>query len=181
MVRDMNRQANLTVYLEMSDNLRATLKLKRDTHSRGHKPADVLNSIEERKVDFQKYIDPQRSLADLVVKSSAIEQNDSSGTSEFELCFESEARFFDSLLVSELSMTCGLEVTTENIDINRRKIFVRGSASSADLSEAFVKLEPRISGILGKPLTWSVGPAGVVQMVVMVYLGNALRRERLVK
>jgi hypothetical protein len=120
-------------------------------------------------------------LADLVVKSSAIEENDSTGSSEVEICFESEAKFFDPMLVSELSMTCGLEVTTENIDSNRRKIFVRGSASSADLSEAFVKLEPRISDILSKPLTWSVGPAGVVQMVVMVYLGNALRRERLVK
>jgi uridine kinase len=181
MVMDMNRQANLTVYLEMSDDLRATLKLKRDTHSRGHKPEDVLKSIQERKVDFQKYIEPQRSLADLVVKSSVIEQNDSSGSSEIEICFESEAKFFDSLLLSELSMTCGLEVTTEKIENDRRKISVRGSASSVGLSEAFVKIEPRISDILGKPLTWSDGPAGVVQMVVMVYLGNALRRERLVK
>jgi hypothetical protein len=177
----MNRQANLTVYLEMSEYLRATLKLKRDTHSRGHTPADVLKSIEDRKVDFQKHIEPQRILADLVVRVSASEQNDSTGSSEIEVCFESEAKFFDPMLLSELSMTCGLEVTTENIDTNRRKISVRGSASSADLSEAFVKLEPRISDILSKPVTWSVGPAGVVQMVVMVYLGNALRRERLVK
>jgi uridine kinase len=181
MVRDMNRQANLTVYLEMSDDLRVTLKLRRDTHSRGHYPEDVLKSIQERKLDFQKHIEPQRSLADLVVKSSIIEHNDSSGSSEIEVCFESEAKFFDPLLLSELSVTCGLEVTTENIETDRRRISVRGSASPADLSEAFFKIEPRISEILGKPLTWSAGPAGVVQMVVMVYLGNSLRRERLVK
>lgn len=181
MVKDMNRQASLTVYLEMSDDLRAALKLKRDTHSRGHKTEDVLKSIQERKVDFKKYIDPQRSLADLVVRSSEIEQNDSSGSNEIEISFESEAKFFDPILLSELSVTCGLEVTSESIHIDQRRISVRGSASSAELSEAFVKLEPRISDILGKPLSWSDGPAGVVQMVVMVYLGNALRRERLVK
>jgi uridine kinase len=181
MVSDMNRQASLTVYLEMSEDLRATLKIKRDSHSRGHKPADVLKSIDARKYDFLKYIEPQRSLANLVVKTSAIGQIDSTGSSEIEVSFESEAKIFDSMLLSELSMTCGLEVTTENIDRNRRKISVRGSASSEDLSAAFVKLEPRISDILGEPVTWSVGPAGLVQMVVMVYLGNALRRERLVK
>jgi uridine kinase len=181
MVSDMNRQANLTVYLEMSEDLRASLKLKRDTHSRGHNPASVLKSIEERKGDFEKYIAPQRSSADLIVKISENLPNSGTNSSEIETCFESEAKVFDSLLLSELSVTCGLEVTIENINNKQRRISVRGSASSADLSEAFAKLEPRISDILGEPANWSVGPAGVVQMVVMVYLGNALRRERLVK
>ncbi len=180
-VNDMNRQANLTVYLEMSEDLRTDLKLRRDTYSRGHNPSAVLKSIEERKVDFQKYIEPQRSLADLVINSSAIGQHVDSVSGEIEICFESEAKVFDSLLLSELGMTCGLEVTIENTESNRRKICVRGSTSSVDLSEAFLKLEPRTSAILGEPRTWSEGPAGVVQMVVMVYLGNALRRERLVK
>jgi hypothetical protein len=28
---------------------------------------------------------------------------------------------------------------------------------------------------------WDTGPTGVIQMIVMVYLANSLRRERLVK
>ena len=181
LISDMNRQANLTVYLEMSEDLRANLKVKRDTRMRGHKTEAVLKSIEERKVDFLKYIEPQRSLADLVVKSSSIEENSPTVSNDIEVSFESEAKVFDSELMSELSITCGLEVRSENLDTKRRKISVRGTTSSAELYEAFVRLEPRTSDILGEHVTWSEGPAGVVQMVVMVYLGNALRRERLVK
>jgi len=181
MISDMNRQANLTVFLEMSEDLRANLKVKRDTKNRGHKLDAVLKSIEERKVDFQKYIEPQRGLADLIVKSSSVGENSSTVSSDIEICFESEAKVFDSDLIAELSITCGLEVSIENLDSKVRKISVRGTTSSADLYEAFVRLEPRTSDILGEHVTWSEGPAGVVQMVVMVYLGNALRRERLVK
>jgi uridine kinase len=181
LISDMNRQANLTVFLEMSEDLRANLKVKRDTKIRGHKTEAVLKSIEERKRDFQKYIEPQRSLADLVVKSSSIEENSPTVSNDIEVSFESEAKVFDSELMSELSITCGLEVRIEILDTTRRKISVRGTTSSADLYEAFVRLEPRTSDILGEHVTWSEGPAGVVQIVVMVYLGNALRRERLVK
>ena len=180
-ISDMNRQASLTVFLEMSEDLRASLKLQRDTKNRGHKPEEVIKSLEERREDSRKFVQPQRSLADLVVKSSIIAETKPSGTSDIEVNFESQPKLFDAQLLSELSITCGLEVTTEHVDNNRRKISVRGSASTADLTSAFTALEPRVSTILGAPKTWGDGPAGIIQMVVMVYLGNALRRERLVK
>lgn len=180
-IGDMNRQASLTVFLEMSEDLRASLKLQRDTKNRGHKAEDVIKSLEERRDDSRKFVQPQRSLADLVVKSSILAQTKPSGTSDIEVNFESQPKLFDAQLLSELSITCGLEVTTEHVDNNRRKISVRGSASTANLTSAFTALEPRVSAILGAPKTWGDGPAGIIQMVVMVYLGNALRRERLVK
>lgn len=180
-ISDMNRQASLTVFLEMSEDLRASLKLQRDTKNRGHKAEDVIKSLEERREDYRKFVEPQRSLADLVVKSSILDQTKPSGTSDIEVNFESQPKLFDAQLLSELSITCGLEVTTQHVDNNRRKISVRGFASTADLTSAFTALEPRVSAILGAPKTWGDGPAGIIQMVVMVYLGNALRRERLVK
>ena len=181
MINDMNRQASLTVFLEMSNNLRTALKLERDTKIRGHQPEAVLRSIEERREDSLKYIEPQRGLADLVVTSSIIEETGPAELSRIEAKFESEPKVFDPLLLAELSITCGLEVSMSNLEDNRRIISVRGLATPTDLSTAFGRLEPRIANILGQPKSWSDGSPGIVQMVVMVYLGNALRRERLVK
>jgi uridine kinase len=181
LIKDMNRQASLTVFLDMSEDLRASLKLKRDTQNRGHNPESVLRSLEERKGDSIKFVQPQRSLADLVVRSSMNSSATHTDLFDIQVEFESEPKVFDPHLVSELAVTCGLEVYLEAIDDKRRKITIRGLTNSLDLSTAFSRLEPRVSKILGNPKQWIDGPAGIVQMVVMVYLGNALRRERLVK
>lgn len=181
LISDMNRQASLAVYLEMAEDLRAKLKIERDTASRGHNPEDVLRSIEGRLADSLKFIQPQRNLADLVVRTSVIEGVSTSDSSDLEVEFESEPKVFDAQLLSELSVTCGLEVSVEMLSHNRRKFRVRGSTSPENLATAFGRLETRISVILGDPKRWSEGPAGISQMVTMVYLANALRRERLVK
>jgi hypothetical protein len=177
----MNRQASLAVFLEMAEDLRAKLKVERDTASRGHNPEDVLRSIEGRLADAEKYIKPQRELADLVVRTSVIGGVKPSDYGTLEVEFESEPKVFDALLFSELSVTCGLEIELEIHSSSRRKVRVRGSTSSENLASAFGRLEPRISAILGDPKRWSDGPAGISQLVTMVYLANALRRERLVK
>jgi hypothetical protein len=117
----------------------------------------------------------------LVVTSSIIDAIGPVDYSRIEIKFESEPKVFDSLLLAELSITCGLEVSMSNLEDNRRIISVRGLSTPTDLSTAFGRLEPRIANILGQPKSWSEGSPGVVQMVVMVYLGNALKRERLVK
>jgi hypothetical protein len=181
LISDMNRQASLTVFLEMSDDLRSALKLERDTQNRGHNSESVLRSIQERQGDAVRFIRPQLSLADLVVRSSFSTDNTRGNLEDIQVEFESEPKVFDSHLIAELGVTCGLEVNLANTEEKRRKIAVRGVANSLDLSTAFSRLEPRVSNILGNPKEWIGGPAGIVQMVVMVYLGNALRRERLVK
>jgi hypothetical protein len=165
----------------MAEDLRAKLKIERDTISRGHKPGDVLRSIQARLADSEKFIQPQRKLADLVVRTSVIEGASLEDSRDLEVEFESEPKVFDSQLLSELSVTCGLEVSEETLTHNRRKFRVRGSTSPQNLATAFGMLEPRISAILGDPKRWSDGPAGISQLVTMVYLANALRRERLVK
>jgi uridine kinase len=181
MIPDVNRHSSLTVFLEMTEDLRANLKIMRDTQSRGHAPEDVLRSIKARLEDSQKYVQPQRALADLVVKTRVAEGSSNRDFENLEIEFESEPKVFDSQLVSELGMTCGLEVSIANVAGGRRRICARGSATQADLSSAFENLEPRVSDILGGSSGWNQGPAGVVQMVTMVYLANSLKRERLVK
>jgi uridine kinase len=58
---------NLKIYMETDDNLRIPWKIKRDMHKRGYSIEKIMVQIENRKSDFEKYILPQKQIADIVI------------------------------------------------------------------------------------------------------------------
>jgi uridine kinase len=183
LVQDINKLASLTVFLEMDEGLRKHLKISRDTVSRGHSPEQVIQSLFDREPDSKTHITPQRDSADLIVRSEFLGTQPAFLDSSFEtvITIESEPKLFDHRLLNELAVTCGLEVSMISTPNNRRRISIQGSTSQEDLTLAFSRLEPRVASILGGVKEWDHGATGVIQMIVMVYLANSLRRERLVK
>lgn len=59
---------DFSVYLDISDEVKIAWKIQRDMAERGHTYEDVLASIEARRPDFQAYIDPQKTHADVVIQ-----------------------------------------------------------------------------------------------------------------
>ncbi|MEM9771088.1 MAG: phosphoribulokinase [Cyanobacteria bacterium P01_D01_bin.73] len=59
---------DFSVYLDISDEVKIAWKIQRDMAERGHTYEDVLASIEARRPDFQAYIDPQKTHADVVLQ-----------------------------------------------------------------------------------------------------------------
>lgn len=59
---------DFSVYLDISDPVKISWKLKRDMAERGHNYEDVLASINARRPDFDAYIDPQKQHADVVIQ-----------------------------------------------------------------------------------------------------------------
>ena len=64
---------DFSVYLDISDEVKIAWKIQRDMAERGHTYEDVLASIEARRPDFQAYIDPQKTHADVVIQILPIE------------------------------------------------------------------------------------------------------------
>jgi uridine kinase len=58
----------LTIFLDPEESLRHTWKIQRDCRERGYSVAQVLQKIQERSADRQKYIQPQREFAEVVVR-----------------------------------------------------------------------------------------------------------------
>jgi uridine kinase len=58
---------NLKIYLDTDDNLKIPWKIIRDIKQRGHKIEYVLQQIESRKLDYEKFIKPQRENADIII------------------------------------------------------------------------------------------------------------------
>jgi len=58
---------NLKIYMDTDDNLRIPWKIKRDIEKRGYTIEKILEQINSRKIDFQKYILPQKEKADIII------------------------------------------------------------------------------------------------------------------
>ncbi len=59
---------DFSVYLDIDDDVKIAWKIQRDMAERGHSYDDVLAQINSRKPDFDKFIDPQKGHADVVIR-----------------------------------------------------------------------------------------------------------------
>ncbi|PSR22173.1 MAG: phosphoribulokinase [Sulfobacillus acidophilus] len=58
---------DLRLYFDTDADLRAQWKIRRDAGVRGYTPAAVLAEIERRRPDVERYIEPQKGFADVVI------------------------------------------------------------------------------------------------------------------
>jgi len=65
---DVRAKVDLTVFTDMDEGLRRRLKIERDVGERGHQLSSVIASIERREPDRNRFILPQRPLADVVLR-----------------------------------------------------------------------------------------------------------------
>lgn len=178
--RDLNRLASLRVFLEMQDELRIDLKIARDVSRRGHSREAVIESLAKREVDSASFITPQSSDAQLIIRTEYDDGPKDVVRRSLKVTFRYEAKLFDDNLLTELTNTCGLEVSSKLVVGRVRELVVRGESTSELLELAFSRLEPRVSKVIGSGYSWDDGLPGVIQMVTMVHLSHNLRIDRLI-
>ncbi len=64
----MRKNLDLKIYIDTDEVLRRYWKIQRDVKQRGHSLEEIVEQIEKRSHDFEKYIEPQKRFADLVIK-----------------------------------------------------------------------------------------------------------------
>jgi len=63
-----NHIYNLKIFIDTDERLTTMWKVRRDVKERGHTAEHVMQQIKRRRDDFDKFILPQRSMSDLVIK-----------------------------------------------------------------------------------------------------------------
>ena len=58
---------NLKIYIDTDENVRIPWKINRDIKKRGYSIEKIMEQINNRKDDFNKYILPQKSKADIII------------------------------------------------------------------------------------------------------------------
>lgn len=64
----VNDLLDFRIYIDITAEVKFNWKVQRDSAERGHPIAKIKEEIQKRKHDFENYIDPQKNMADCVIK-----------------------------------------------------------------------------------------------------------------
>lgn len=174
---------NLSVYLDIDEDLRRHFKLQRDVHQRGHTVERALSSFEKREPDSVRFIRPQASHADLVLSLQPIhprilEDINGKHPLRFKLVARSHYGFNELSLTRMLVGICGLHVDiVASSDASEVELTIEGETSAQDIALAAQMICPRIFGFLDIHPKWQDGVMGLMQLITMSHINQALTKR----
>ncbi len=175
---------DLTIYLDINEDLRRYFKIQRDVNLRGHSLEKVLVSLNTREEDSKKFVKPQIVHADLVMSLQPIhprilEAMDDSRPVRLKLSVSSRRGLNEESLVKALVGICGLHVDMEmNSDNNEVQLTVEGETTADDIAFAAKRLFPLMHEFLDAIPRWEDGVRGLMQLITLSHINQSLS-ERL--
>lgn len=174
---------SLSIFLDIDEGLRRYFKLQRDVHQRGYTMERVLSSFERREPDSERFIRPQARYADLVMSLQPIHPRflddvESNSTLRFKLVIRSRHGLNEMSLTRVLIGVCGLHVDMlSNSDAAEIQLTIEGENSAEDIALAAKMICPRILEFLDIYPQWQDGVMGVMQLVTLSHINQALTKR----
>ena len=174
---------DLSIYLDINEDLRRHFKLERDVKHRGHSIERVLASFEKREPDSKKFIRPQYRHADLVLSLQPTQADALNRISENQsLRMKLVARFQNGLnelsLIRVLVGICGLHVDVNaGLNDGETEFTIEGECSAEDIAMAAHMLCPRLLEFLDWSPRWADGMLGLMQLLTICHINQALTRR----
>jgi uridine kinase len=174
---------DLSIYLDIDERLRRHFKLARDVTDRGHTVEKVLSSLEKRDADSKRFIGPQAAHADLALSLQPIHPrilDDPVTKRPLRLKLNVRARHsgHEERLVRVLIGVCGLHVDMQvGSGGNSVDVTIEGECSAQDVAMAARYLMPHFDDLLDIEPKWEEGVKGLMQIVVLCHLDQALRKR----
>ncbi|MBT8544353.1 uridine kinase [Polynucleobacter paneuropaeus] len=174
---------DLKIYLDIDEDLRKYFKINRDVNLRGYTVERVLESLEKRRPDSNKFIKPQEAFADLIfsiqpINSAVIEKNNDSQPPSLKLVVKSRHGFNEITLKRILIGICGLHVDMSiNNSVTEVELTIEGETSDLDIQMAAELICPKIFEFLDLRPKWQNGVLGLMQLVTLSHINQVLTRR----
>jgi uridine kinase len=178
------RQLNdLKVFLDMDEALRIHMKLLRDVGKRGHPPEKVRDAIRRREPDAKRYIRPQAAQADLVFSLQPMHPDalgETDAPPKLKLGVRARQGMYYDSLVRVLIGVCGLHVEINNESADGAiELTIEGEVDAGDIAFAARELLPQLNELLDSQPAWKSGMTGLMQLIVLLHITQALRARLL--
>jgi uridine kinase len=177
--------SHLRIFLDIDEGLRRYFKLQRDVKERGQTIDRVMNSIEKRGPDSDRFIKPQAEYADLILSLQPIHQRfleraDGDQQLPLKLVLRTSKGFNEMSLHRVLVGICGLHVDLDvTMDGSEVSMTIEGEAMAADIELAATILCPRSLQFLDIEPGWRDGMNGIMQLIILSHFDQALTKRLL--
>jgi uridine kinase len=174
---------DLSIFLQMDENLRRFLKIEKDVHQLGYSSESVIKTLERYESDANAFVRPQADRADLVISLQPIhprmvEEAEAKSSIRFKLVVRVRHGVYEESLRRVLIGVCGLHVDTVlDGDSSDVTMTIDGECSADDIAMAAQVLFPDMLRLLDQTPKWQDGTLGLVQLVVLSQLTQALQKR----
>jgi uridine kinase len=174
---------DLSIYLDIDEQLRTFFKLQRDINQRGYTKERVLELLAKRKPDSDQFIKPQAAFADLVLSLRPINPNvlhnfNQDAVPQLKLVIQSRHGFNELSLKRILIGVCGLHVDMNvNQDASEIELSIEGDTSAKDIELAAELVCPQVFEFLDLKPQWQNGALGLMQLITLSHINQALTRR----
>ncbi|WP_374591760.1 uridine kinase [Aquabacterium sp.] len=174
---------DLSIYLDIDEGLRRFLKLERDVKQRGHTAERVLSSLAKRAPDADRFIRPQAQHADLVMSLQPIHPRllelDDAKQMRFKLQARSRQGLHEGSLARVLTGVCGLHVDMSLVDDSEHEteLVIEGETTAEDVAMAAQMLFPEMLVFLDTKPKWKDGVLGLMQLIALSHIQQALKKR----
>jgi uridine kinase len=174
---------DLSIYLDIDEDLRTYFKVQRDVNKRGYTIERVLDALTKRKPDSERFIRPQAAFADMIfslrpIHPSALTSANEANPPRLKLVIKSRHGFNELSLKRVLIGVCGLHVDMNtNDDVSEVELSIEGEASAQDIQMAAQLICPQIFEFLDLHPQWQNGVLGLMQLITLSHINQALTRR----
>lgn len=185
----MRQVLDLKIYLDTDEELRYCWKLHRDLKSRGHSAEEILEQMESRRKDAERYIHPQKQYADLVIRYYDVALQQKKGRQEPDLGGGQVKLGVEFLMDVSINIEPMLEYM-RGMGIHGNQVYdkdllhqrVSFDSSELDLEkEAWGKIAgaaiPQMEDLVGAHIVWECGVNGMVQVMLLLIISEIMKRK----
>lgn len=181
----MRQVLDMKIYLDTDETLRCYWKLNRDQGDRGHNKNAVMEQIAKRREDAEKYIHPQKQYADLIIRyyDAYLEKHPDMLDHTYEAVLSVEFVLDVSINaepVLALLQEHGVYSSLFYDDLLHQRIILEGNDLKADAGvwqDIACAAIPQIEDLTGGNIVWESGINGAVQLMLLVVIGEIMKRD----
>lgn len=177
-LKKMRELIPIKIYLDTDEALRQYWKVRRDVEKRGHSREKVLRQISSRQEDKNKFIEPQREFADLIIRYAPAVPIDLDKPFAGILPVRTHFVLDNSVNLEDLMMllmkVSSLEVSHSS-DVYKQELAIRGSITAREIMTIAMQLNLNFDELLINPRGWVSGHKGITQLVFILLYNHKMK------
>ena len=173
---------DLSIYLDVENNLRKYFKINRDIKKRNYKYLNIVQEIKRRKKDSKLYIEKQKKYADLIFQIDPINKNDLKKHRK-SASIDTKIKLIFKKRINKLLFLESLSKIVKKFDYKETKDNLTVEINAFDISINNLELElKKIAGNLDEILALSpeykTKETGFMQFTILFYIFDHIKEER---
>ena len=178
---ELVERLDVRIFVDADEGLRRHWKLSRDTERRQQDAAAVIEAMETRRPDSERYIQPQARNADIVFALSPsnpelLDREAQPSEGQLRLTVTLRRGLYYEHLVRTLIGVCGLHLDVDLLeDGTMVELSVDGEVTAEDVQLAAGIMVPHLDELIDRTPGWQGHMIGIMQLISLVQIDQALR------